>query len=73
MAEAHSLPEVVLQIAAKNILNVKVVLQVATACENVYSPINRWKSVCFGPDTRLYFWPLNWKTPNSCIKTHTVK
>lgn len=41
MAEAHSLPEVVLQIAAKNILNVKVVLQVATACENEYSPINR--------------------------------
>lgn len=38
MAEAHSLPEVVLQIAAKNIFNVKVVLQAATACENVTPP-----------------------------------
>lgn len=52
----HSLcyaePLVLLQIAVKNNLNVKVVLQVVTAYEsNIYSPIN----LCYEPDTRLYF------------------
>lgn len=46
------------------------VLQVATACEShIYSPINVWKTVCLEPDTSLYFWPLDWKTPKQLLYT----
>lgn len=64
----------VLQIEVKNNSNVKVVLQVAIACEsNIYSPINLWKTACLEPDTSLYFWPLNWKTPKQQLykKSHS--
>lgn len=66
---------VVLQIAVKNNLNVKVVLQVATACEShIYSPIKLWKNVCLETATSLYFWPLSWKTPKQrlYIKSRSV-